>query len=366
MNPHRPLILLGTLALFSTQAGLLAQDRIAEALSRLQGADETQLAVLLKRFPAADANRDGTLSRDEAVAHARSLLAGLGTPAPGKSAAPEPTAADVPYGPHARNRLDFWKAAGAGPRPLVIFIHGGGFTGGDKAKWRESGEIARLLQQGISCAAINYRFRKDAPIQDILRDAARAVQYLRSRAGEWGLDKNRFAGWGGSAGAGTSLWLATRDDLADAENADPVLRESSRLQAAVLLATQATYDLTRWESYLGPPNPAWWTSPNEAAEFYHFAAMSDLDKPEARLVLRECDMLSWISADDAPVFVNNRGEEGPSRNRGHYLHHPAHAREIAKACQAAGVKCQVVGGDSGAAGDPVTFVIEALKGTGAE
>src|SRR4051812_14985614 len=46
---------------------------------------------------------------------------------------PVPTLADVAYGPDASNKIDFWKAQSAAPAPLVVFIHGGGFRGGDKA-----------------------------------------------------------------------------------------------------------------------------------------------------------------------------------------------------------------------------------------
>jgi acetyl esterase/lipase len=339
--------------------GAKAQNVIA----RLGKASDAELQALLPRFPAADANADGTLTREEAVAFAKSAMGGTGKGGGAKSEVPTPTEENVAYGPHERNVLDFWKAEGEGPLPLVIFIHGGGFTGGDKSKWRESGDLARLLENGISCAAINYRFRKDAPIQEILRDAARAVQFLRTKSGEWNLDKTRFAGMGGSAGAGTSLWLATRDDLADAKSEDPVLRESTRLQAAVLVATQATYDLTRWESFLGPSDPSWWTSPNEAAEFYHFTEAADLKKPESRSILKECDMLTWISKEDAPVFVNNLGPEGPSKNRNHYLHHPEHALQIEKACKAAGVECLLAGAGKP---DAVAFLLAELKGVEAE
>lgn len=351
-----PLLILSILV---APFGAMAQNVVA----RLEKASDAEIQALLSRFPAADANADGTLTRGEAIAFATSAMGGSGKGKGGKSLAPSPTEENIAYGPHERNVLDFWKADGEGPRPLVIFIHGGGFTGGDKSKWRESGDLPRLLENGVSCAAINYRFRKDAPIQEILRDAARAVQFLRTKSGEWNLDKTRFAGMGGSAGAGTSLWLATRDDLADAESEDPVLRESTRLQGAVLVATQATYDLTRWESFLGPSDPSWWTSPNEAAEFYHFSVADDLKKPEARPVLRECDMLSWISKEDAPVFVSNLGPEGPSQNRNHYLHHPEHARQIEKACEAAGVECLLAGAGKP---DAVAFLLGVLKGGEAE
>lgn len=346
-----------------------AQEVPANLIPLLEKADENQLRLLLARFPAADTNRDGVLTREEAITFAKAALAGGAIRmAPkggkGKSAGIAPDHIDVAYGPHPRNVLDFWKAEGEGDRPLVIFIHGGGFTGGDKSKWRGSREMGRLLEQGVSCAAINYRFRRDAPIQDILRDAARAVQYLRSRAGEWGIDKGKIAGWGGSAGAGTSLWLASRDDLADPDASDPVLRESTRLQAAVLHGTQATYDLTRWESFLGPSDPAWWKSPDEMAEFYHFDKVADLATAEAAPVLRECDMLAWITPDDAPVYVNNPLADGPSRDRNHYLHHPAHAREIEKACEAAGILCVRVGAEASVKPltDPVEFVLSILVG----
>ncbi len=333
-------------------------------VARLKQATDAAIQAFLPRFPAADANADGTLTREEAITFAESAVGRAGKGGGGSEGGGfPPTEENVAYGPHERNVLDFWKAAGEGPHPLVIFIHGGGFTGGDKSKWRESKELRRLLDKGVSCAAINYRFRKDAPIQDILRDAARAVQFLRTKSGAWDLDKTRFAGLGGSAGAGTSLWLATRDDLADAKSKDPVLRESTRLQAAVLLATQATYDLTRWESFLGPSDPTWWTSPNEAAEFYHFTVAADLEKPEAKPILEECDMLTWISKEDAPVFVNNLGPDGPSQNRNHYLHHPEHARQIELACEAAGVECLLAGPGKP---DAEAFLLGVLKGGGAE
>ena len=45
-----------------------------------------------------------------------------------------PTYSDLPYGPDPMNVLDFWKATGIGPRPLLVYIHGGGWVGGDKKR----------------------------------------------------------------------------------------------------------------------------------------------------------------------------------------------------------------------------------------
>jgi acetyl esterase/lipase len=192
---------------------------------------------------------------------------------------------------------------------------------------------------GVHVAAINYRFRKHAPIQDILRDSARAIQFIRSKAAEWNVDRKRIAAYGGSAGAGTSLWLGAHDDLAIPASQDPVLRESSRLSAAGCLSTQATYDLTRWEPIVGPFKPEWLESPDEIPAFYHFKSKADLETPEGRKILADCDMLGLLSKGDAPVYASNGRDGGDPKNRGHYLHHPNHALAIKKRCDEVGVEC---------------------------
>ncbi len=329
-------------------------------LERLEHASPQQVQKLLERFPQADANQDGTLTRSEAVAYAREKLGTTQKTPPARGIAP--THANVAYGPHGRNTLDFWQAEGTGPRPLVIFIHGGGFVGGDKSKWHDDEHLRQLLSAGVSCAAINYRFIQHAPIQDILHDAALAVQVLRSRAADWQLDPNQFAAWGGSAGAGTSLWLASRDDLADPSHEDPVRHQSSRVQAAVLNATQATYDLTRWDAFLGPADATWRRGEQEPAFFYHVASAEQLQTPEGKAVLRECDMLAWIDTADAPVFVSNPGPDTPPTNRNQYVHHPAHAREIQKACDACGVACHWKQGPTPCEfQDPLAFVLSVFE-----
>ena len=128
------------------------------------------------------------------------------------------------------------------------------FTGADSSaetKQASAQNVRRALDSGVSYAAINYRFRTEAPIQTVLRDCARAIQFLRADAQPFYLDKQRVAAMGGSAGAGTSLWLAFHDDLADPSNPDPVLRESTRIKAAAATATRATYDILQWPALLG-------------------------------------------------------------------------------------------------------------------
>jgi acetyl esterase len=209
-----------------------------------------QLQRWLKRYPEADANHDGKLSLDEARAYRQKLAAERKGKSPrASSALPTPTYGNLSYGPHERNVLDLWLAKSDKPTPLVVFIHGGGFVGGDKSKASPEA-IRRCLDAGVSFMSINYRFRKHAPIQDILRDAARAIQFVRFNAAKYNLDPKRVASCGGPAGAGTSLWLAVHDDLADPQNEDPVLRQSSRITAAGCMNGQATYDLVEWQQVI--------------------------------------------------------------------------------------------------------------------
>ena len=222
----------------------------------LAGDRDERLQALLERYPDADTNKDGVLTMEEARAHAKEIRRKMhgqagavnddGLP---QSAAPDgnrppPTHADVSYGAHERNKLDLWLAKSDAPTPLVVYIHGGGFVNGSKAG-ASPAMIRGCLDAGVSYMAINYRFRDSAPIQDILRDGALSVQFVRSKAKEYNLDPERIASYGGSAGAGTSLWLAFHPDLADPKNADPVLRQSSRLTAAGAINAQATYNTQR-------------------------------------------------------------------------------------------------------------------------
>src|SRR5215470_20444028 len=85
---------------------------------------------------------------------------------PAKQARPTPTAANLAYGKHERQVLDFWQAKSDKPTPLVLYIHGGGWQGGDKSGL-SGAAIKRYLDAGISVAAINYRFVKQAVAEKV-------------------------------------------------------------------------------------------------------------------------------------------------------------------------------------------------------
>ncbi|GEP41997.1 alpha/beta hydrolase [Brevifollis gellanilyticus] len=338
--------------------------------AQLTSQTDERLKQGLKMYPEADTDKDGILTMPEALAHLQKMKKGgagagkKGKTEEGKPGALKPDHADVAYDKHERCKLDLYLAKNATTStPLVIMIHGGGFRAGDKAQWGSNKTTKDLLDKGISCAALNYPFLDSMPIQDILRECGRAVQYLRSRSGEWNLDKTRFASMGGSAGAGTSLWLATHDDLADPKAEDPVLRESTRLTCAVCNGTQATYDVTRWESFLGKAGPEVRTSEAEAALFYHLPSVEAFGTDSGKAILRECDMLSWITKDDPPLLVSNSQVVDTPKNRGEWLHCIHHAREVSKECAADGVPCIVVQDQPEPKTDTLDFLVSHLLKT---
>ncbi len=161
-----------------------------------------------------------------------------------KKELPPPTHSDVVYGPHPSNVLDLWLVPSDKPTPLLVFIHGGGFRGGDKRNF-DSILIKNMQKEGISVASINYRLTEEGLLAEgknmypaPMHDGARALQFLRYNASKYNLDKTKFAATGGSAGGCMLMWLGFHPDLAQADHKDPVLRESSRLQVLAPIGGQ--------------------------------------------------------------------------------------------------------------------------------
>src|SRR3954464_6637214 len=102
-----------------------------------------------------------------------------------------PDMTNVVYGNDKKfNVIDLWKAKADKPTPLVIFIHGGGFGGGNKEQILTQFPLDVMLKAGVSCASIDYRRLQPNPgprqiiYPAIFLDCARAVQFLRHHAKE--------------------------------------------------------------------------------------------------------------------------------------------------------------------------------------
>jgi len=204
------------------------------------------------------------------------------------------------------------------------------------------------------------------PVKWPLEDAARALQFVRSKAAEFNIDKTRIGASGGSAGACSSLWLAFHDDMADPKSRDPIARESTRLFCAGVLGAQTTLD---------PRQMREWT-PNSTYGGHAFGFNGD---PQANLsgfeqfIANREEILPWIkkyspyelaTRDDPPVFLYYSVVPGIGKNQKDPTHTSNFGLKLQEKLKTIPVECHLM--YPGASGvpypDPVRFLIARLKG----
>ncbi len=283
---------------------------------------------------------------------------------------PSPTEYDVAYGPHPKQVIHFWKAASDKPTPLLLFIHGGGWSGGGRLSG-VTGMLPALLTSGISVASVEYRFIAEAtadkvvpPVKGPLHDAARALQFIRSKAAEWNIDKTRIAASGGSAGACTSLWLAFHPDLADPASSDPVARESTRLFCAAVTGAQTTLD---------PRQMFEWT-PNSSYGAHAFGILGDPAKKTssfAEFLARRDSIKDWIAeyspyalvtSDDPPIYLTYGTPPALGENQKDPTHTSNFGVKLQEHCKANNVSCELYypGAPDVKHQSPLEFLIDKL------
>jgi acetyl esterase/lipase len=289
-----------------------------------------------------------------------------------RAALPKPTLSAVPYGKHPKQVLDFYKAESDKPTPLLFFIHGGGWTQGNRFG-SLGGELVPVLKAGISVVSIEYRFIDEAtadgetpPVRGPMHDAARALQFVRSKAAEWNIDKQRIGASGGSAGACTSLWLAFHPDLADPTSSDPIARESTRLWCAAVIVPQTSLD---------PQQMKEWT-PNSRYGGHAFGFKGDPSKKLSQfdefLANRE-KILPWIAEyspyalvtpDDPPIYMTFPTPPALGQNQKDPTHTANFGVKLQEKCKAEGVECELAypGAPDVKHPKPEDFLIEKLKG----
>ena len=254
---------------------------------------------------------------------------------------PKATLTEVSYGKHERHTLDFWKAKSDTPTPLVIVIHGGGWVGGSKLRLDRFADTQALLKAGISVVAINYRLMRHSqevspPVKAPLHDAARALQFVRSKAKEWNIDQSRIGAAGGSAGACSSLWLAYHDDLADPKSKDPVARESSRLHCAAVIGPQTTLDPKQMVEWT--PNSKYGGHAFGKKNFAEFLA----DREKILPWIAEYSPYALVSKDDPPVYMIFNNTPGIGKKQKDPTHSANFGVKLQEHCHKHKLECQVV------------------------
>jgi len=244
------------------------------------------------------------------------------------------------------------------PTPVLVSIHGGAFRHGDKSV--SSSVLRECLASGISVVAITYRFSDQdiAPAQFL--DGARAIQFIRYKSKEWNLDSTRIAATGGSAGAGISLWLGFHQDLADPDNEDPVLRQSTRLTCMAVNNGQTSYD-PRFIRDLFPGSDTYQNSALAELFDVDLSTLDNLPVEKYRL-FEEVSAINHLTKDDAPVLMTYDSDmDTPNSSRSIGIHHPRFGDALKDKMDALGIECQVHTGFARTRNSRSELVMEFVK-----
>ncbi|QTN33863.1 alpha/beta hydrolase [Akkermansiaceae bacterium] len=166
--------------------------------------NNARLQQALVKFPDADANKDGVLTLEEAKTFKARM--GSGKEAPGA----EEGKADaggrvVPYKTVGKKKLSLHIYEPEGHKssdklPAVVFFHGGGWRKGSPSAF--SKQCTHLARRGMVAISVEYRLttQPGVTIEDCVEDAKSAMRWVRGHAEELGIDPDRIASGGGSAG----------------------------------------------------------------------------------------------------------------------------------------------------------------------
>ncbi len=215
----------------------------------------------------------------------------------------EPTFPDLDYAGdnHLRQAMDLYVPSGLkGPAPVVMYIHGGAWRGGDKGEAMRYADS--LLAAGYLVADITYRLSKDSPWPAQIEDCKAAVRFLKLNAERFGIDSSRIGVMGHSAGGHLAAMLACGSNAQKLEG--PYLRDmgiSSSVQAAIDFFGPTNF--ARMSDF--PPDPTW----NCPSPLDHDSP----DSPESELLgcpVPDCpdrvalaDPATYVNGDEPPIWI---------------------------------------------------------------
>jgi acetyl esterase/lipase len=190
--------------------------------------------------------------------------------------------------------LDLYRPDGETPKPLILFIHGGGWVGGNT---RHSGALenfplalAQLASEGFVVASVEYRLSSEAPFPAALQDVRTALRYLKDNSGKYRIDPHKVAVWGGSAG-GQLAALAAASCGDQTLDAAPAIAGSECVQGAVVW-----YGVFDFEPVVAA---------RPDAPVSRYLACDELCAPAT---VRRASPMSYVSSGDPP-FLLIHGEQ---------------------------------------------------------
>jgi len=169
------------------------------------------------------------------------------------------------------------------PAPGLIFIHGGGWEGGKRSDYKYY--TVRYAKRGYVVATITYRFSQEALFPAAVEDAKCAVRWMRANADKYGIDPDRLAVLGGSAGGHLSMMVGYSSDVPELEGEGGHAGVSSRVQAVVNLYGPSELDCPE---------------AHEAGSVKKFLGKTYAEAPE---LYTKASPISHLTKDDPPTLI---------------------------------------------------------------
>jgi acetyl esterase/lipase len=196
------------------------------------------------------------------------------------------TEKDLAYIPngHERQKLDIYVPPGDGPKPLVVWVHGGAWKQGSKDR---TPAIA-LLTQGYVVASINYRLSQHATFPAQIQDCQAAIRWLRANADKYKIDAKRVGVWGASAGGHLVALVGTADNCDAWEPIGECRDQSAKVQCVL--------------DWFGPADLAMY---KDAAtrDGSSIAQLIGETNGDAAAKHRIASPVTYITADDPPFLI---------------------------------------------------------------
>ncbi len=205
---------------------------------------------------------------------------------------------DMPYvvDGHERQVLDLYlPESGNGPFPLFVWIHGGAWRAGNKdgcPPLRQG-----FVGQGYAIASLNYRLSQHAPFPAQIEDCKAAIRWLRAHAADYGIDPDRVAVGGSSAGGHLVALVGTSGDVS-AFDVGAYLNESSRVQAVV--DYYGPTDFTQMDAHARPDSPIVHDDPASPESILIGGPIQD---PANYEKVQAANPITYVTDDDPPFLI---------------------------------------------------------------
>jgi acetyl esterase/lipase len=183
-------------------------------------------------------------------------------------------------------KLDiYYPKTAAGAIPAVVYVHGGGWTSGDKAIGAGAEDMPEMVNRGYLTVSINYRLAPQYKFPAQIEDAKCAIRFLKANASVYGINPDRIGVWGGSAGGHLVALLGTTDASAGMEGSGGYPNQSSRVRAVV--------------DMFGPSDLTALFRLGGGSVMQDVFGTSDINSP----VLKTASPVTYITPDDPPFLI---------------------------------------------------------------